>query len=240
MAGGYSPDEVARYCSFFESKLSAVRALEEELFQRPLLLSMLESIGKCRYSPILTGDVKLRNGLRFKKLVNEHGNWPEVGKHSLPQILYRLEEQGVVTGDLYAWVSSVVAGWRTGEPQFLSADGETTTLMAVVTSGKEKAAVDSARHDSLLWIYRNSVVHEFREPGYPWPFPETHTPHYIHMTDVAGAQLGRRPETWELSYPVFWLEGLVRSVLAGLASHCNAHGLNPYDAYQFGSLWSGT
>lgn len=232
-------DEVARYCSHFEAELVEVRALERELFQRPLLFSMLETIGKCRYSPILTGDAQLGNGRRFKKLLDEHGNWPETREHGLPQILYRLEKQGIAGGDLYDLVSSAVSEWESGRPQFLSADIDTATLMTVAVTDEERVTVNFARHDSLLWIYRNNLVHEFREPGYPWPFPETRVPHYMHMTDLE-PESGPRSETWQLSYPVSWLESLVTSALAGLASHCRIHGANPYDAYAFGSLWSAT
>jgi len=89
-----------------------------------------------------------------------------------------------------------------------------------------------SRHAELFYVYRNHLVHEFREPGYGMEFDKKDTtPHYMNQDDGAGNQ------RWELCYPTGFFTQLVTNTLANLRNHLERNDLDPYSFYEFGSIW---
>jgi len=96
------------------------------------------------------------------------------------------------------------------------------------------AAMDS-RYDLLLYTYRNSLLHEFRAPGYGFDFPEEENPFYQNMSHLSGQE--GREFSWQLSFPISFLRRLCFSSIWGLWVLLTKEGRDPYPAYQFGSRW---
>jgi hypothetical protein len=229
MSGPLNLDAIESYCEFFRRQVADVESVEQEFFRRILLLSMVESLAKSRYSPRLTGGRELGKGESFTQLIIEYGDWPEAAMYSVPQLSYSLADRGLQAGPLYAWTQVQLKTWRSGDYMVLASDGKHQDIAPLVSLPGENAVVESARHYQLLWGYRNNLIHEFREPGYPWSLDHVQVPHYTSM--------GVPVTTWELSYPIAWLEGLVKLIIESLCTYWSSHDLNPRDAYDFGSVW---
>lgn len=236
VSGPLNLDSIDSYCAFFRRQLADAKTVQSEFFRRVLLLSMVESLAKSRYSPRLTGGSTLAKGESFSRLVVEYGEWPEATLYSVPQLCYLLADQGLQTGPLHTRVEQELQSWSTGQPVVLAADLRIEDVAPLVAPPVQQNIVDSARHDQLLWRYRNNLVHEFREPGYPWSFDHVHSPHYSSMSHATPG-VGITATTWELSYPIDWLEGLVETIVESLRSYWKSNDLDPREAYDFGSVW---
>jgi hypothetical protein len=104
-------------------------------------------------------------------------------------------------------------------------------LLSQPTKAEEKQ-VNLMRHTSLLYGFRCKLVHEFREPGYGMEAFSDELPHYHSMTDLDDSI-----QTIELVYPTEWFVRLPISVLKSLKTHYLNAETNPYESYDFDSLW---
>ena len=98
----------------------------------------------------------------------------------------------------------------------------------------EGVAADSLLHRRLLYQYRNSLLHEFRQPGHGSDLADTEEPHYITLGSV---QRPTNPELWLLNYPREFFERLVDDGLSNLRRYLTENDLNPYESYVFGDYW---
>ena len=102
--------------------------------------------------------------------------------------------------------------------------------MGFATTPEEQRQVDRHTHLNLLWVYRNNLVHEFREPGYDMGVIGDE-PYYMGMEDEQGIS------RWELAYPTTFFAALAERALANLTKQLDGKDLDPYAFYEFGSVW---
>ena len=96
----------------------------------------------------------------------------------------------------------------------------------------ERKYVKGARYADLLYTYRNHLLHEFREPGYGADFgADSRTPYYLGTDHLTGQS------SWELVFPVQFLQNLCEGCISGLEAYLITNNLNPYDSYKFGTMW---
>jgi hypothetical protein len=98
----------------------------------------------------------------------------------------------------------------------------------------EKITLESLQHVNLLYAYRNSLVHEFRAPGYSLELEDDKDPFYMSMSDVGDVESGYR---WELSYPVAFIEVLCDKCITNLEAYLKKDRLDPRASFVFGSYW---
>ena len=58
------------------------------------------------------------------------------------------------------------------------------------------------------------------------------TPYYLGMDRLSTGQ-----SSWELVFPVQFLRDLCEGCINGLEAQLSADNQNPYDAYEFGTMW---
>jgi len=99
----------------------------------------------------------------------------------------------------------------------------------------EGVTLESLQHFNLLYAYRNSLVHELREPGYGMEFDENEEyPYYHGRTIIYGDREERRIE---LVYPVNFFRRIAATCITGLEIYLKDTQLDPYDYYKFGTYW---
>ena len=82
--------------------------------------------------------------------------------------------------------------------------------------------------------YRNTLIHEFREPGkYAIPSVDDLSP---FSKAVEHESTGEK--TWELVFPVKFLERLCERSIDGLEKYLIENNQDPYESYERGPLWS--
>ena len=115
----------------------------------------------------------------------------------------------------------------------LSIDPKPKDILPKSPTQQEKKLVDGTKHSSLLYHYRCTLVHEFREPGHGFEFDQRDTSPYYHTM----SSLADNSKTSELVYPTQWFLDLPVAILTALKTHYIDTGTNPYDSYTFGSPW---
>lgn len=201
-------------------------AVKERLYRKILIVVMLDTLARA-------WDPSGGNKERFIRLVNEHADWPDSQRVSLPQLLLVL--QAIPTrpdSELVREVQRRLSGWQYGRIYRLDMDALASALEPLAGSDDERRLITNSRHADLLYTYRNHLVHEFREPGYAMEISDNDsTPYYHGMTTEQGH------DSWELVYPIGFFLRIGSCCLANLKRHLEENDLDPYSSYEFGSIW---
>jgi hypothetical protein len=207
--------EIHQYVGYFREAHEKIRRVDERLHRKILSVTMISTLAEGRYA---SG----RDRQKFVRLIEEHSGWAQSKAVSVIQLAAVIEARGKL-GLSTAFVEKVQAfGRDPNRTTDIFSDPERDRLLTALSTKEETRIVNDATHASLLYMYRCKLVHEFREPGYPWEFDDDVEPIY---------RFG------ELVYPVGWLLELVAALIASLEGHYLSSRTNPYDAYKFGSPW---
>jgi hypothetical protein len=196
----------------------------ENLYRKILYVILFDSLSIAARPSLL-----VKNQARFGNLTNLLTAWPDQSRVSAPQLKLILEQKKLPTGLLYQKVSEMVGNWPEGISVLLGCDCDPleSDLDSMIASPEERKAVKDSRYDSLLYSYRNSLLHEFREPGYGMEFREDVQPVYHSLID----------HPWQFAFPLEFIRRLCFTAIWDVRDLLYAEHRNPYPAYPFGSLW---
>jgi len=222
-------EAIETYYSHFKKQLNEISDLQNRLHKKILFVVMMDTLARARHPNVAS------NKQRFLKLIDDCSAWVDRNRVSLPLLSLRISS--TVTNKLEESVLARLANWDYGRIYDLSVDPPETELEPLAKSEFERQAIQNSRHADLLYIYRNHLIHEFREPGSGIEMDQRDTAPYYHgMTHLNHA--GRIVnESWELVYPLGFFKVLVGSCLRNLKAHLEKNALNPYSFYEFGTLW---
>ncbi len=218
---------IEQYCQYFEEKVAEVSAIRPALFQKVLLMAILDTLARAR-SPKTQGNKK-----RFLGLIRQCAEWPDAERISLPQLSLLLRDRAALTASLFAReVENRLGAWEYGRIYRLEKDSRPEDLEPFAHTTEERNLVKDCRHVHRFYTYRCYLVHEFREPGHGMEISDDgDSPYYHGMSDLAGSA------TWELVYPVGFFRLLAKRSLSNLKRHLLDNDFDPYSFYEFGSPW---
>jgi hypothetical protein len=215
--------QVEQFIDHFEREANSVRKVVSPLHRRILCATALDPLARAAFGPGFNRD-------RFTKLIRELSGWADCERISLPQLQQRLRAARRSRFKLYREVSRQLQDWGSGLRIGLHRSPLAAELLPLA-QGKEAKLISDCEYSELFYSYRNSLVHEFREPGYGWDVSgKGLRPFYM-------SYLGREGQ-WELTFPVAFLESLLIDTIAGVKSHLLHGKIDPYSRFQFGSMWS--
>jgi hypothetical protein len=229
-------EDILSFIRHFEEQRDAIDAIPHELyarqFKKALYVSVLDALSRCVYP-------RRRNRDRFTRFVRMFATWPNEARVSLPHLVRLV----AVVPDpefskLRRFACSELDGWEHGRIIELSRDPDLASILKLWPSSGEPlqgVRADSLQHLRLLYQYRNSLLHEFRQPRGS-DISDNHEPHYMYCLPDPGGPPGRNG-VWHLSYPVHFFKGLVTSALANLQQYLLDNQINPYESYVFGDYW---
>jgi len=228
-------DDIGRYIRHFRSEHEKLREVTDKLHRKLLVVTMLGALAEGRYPK--SRNPKARDAEKFVWLIEKHSEWGHATSVSVSQMTMKIEELGGVKA---CGISSDMTErlraeeWREPYEQSdingLGKDPKAEDVLPALPNEHEKKLVKAFKHSSLLYRYRCTLVHEYREPGHGFEFDQDwREPFYHTWLD------GR--ETTELVYPTGWFLDLVPPILASLETYYTEAGINPYDSYEFGSPW---
>jgi hypothetical protein len=219
---------IESFVKYFSDQLRLIGALPNHHYRKTLFVAVLDTLSRAAVPHL-----KDKNRERFLGFVEGWSDWQEAGRVSLPQLAGNLATLPAFRdGRLAAEVRRRLEQWKIGEIYHASKDPVKDDLGAFAASDDERRLVDGHTHLSLLWVYRNVLVHEFREPGYDMGvLGDDPSPYYMNMDDENGVP------RWELAYPTTFFAALCDRALANLKRHLEAKDLDPYAFYEFGSIW---
>lgn len=221
-SGGMSLDEnIAQYIEYFREQLPEVAAIASPLYRKALFVTMLDCLSRAAFPNVD------KHRVRFVSFIDACSGWGDKDRVSAPQLKLALDDNGITSGLLFAAVCARLSAWSEGQILRPDSDPAVDELRALANAA-ERPLVEQARYAELLYTYRNHLVHEFRQPGYGIELSaDLMTPYYHGMIG----------SPWELVFPTPWFRALCEDSIAGLEGHLRRNRLNPYDAYQFGTLW---
>ncbi len=160
-------------------------------------------------------------------MIDELTQWKERDGVSLPQLCIALREKNFVSSALYRAASGHLLDWPDGAAVRLEKSPLLSELKVLATP-EENCVLSSCRYAELFCTYRNSLVHEFREPGYGMEMPTDGVQPYYHSS-LNGS--------WELVFPVRFFSDLYSDVLTELETRLVSRDANPYTQFEFGAKW---
>lgn len=175
-----------------------------------------------------------QNRSRFTEFVIKFGNWANAERVCTPHLARALSLNPDPAYDkIRALVHEKLSAWRLCSHVEISADLEASVVGTHWPSGKH---YEQLMHVELLYAFRNSLVHDFRQLGPGYDLPEDHDPYYTTTHTVSGEDKTGSFH-WELVYPEAFLRHLADTALLATETHVCANQINPADVLKTGKYW---
>lgn len=231
----YDPLEVDKFVNHFHERRNDVDTIicnSSEIIKKILYLNIADSLSKATFPQTD------QNKNRFVTLIDKFGGWKDGEKVSLP---FLKNDLSVIKRDdfeeLKNFVNSELEKWPIRSPVqiTLASDAVEKFIIAMLPPPKKNEKynpeifVKKYCHYSLLWEYRNCLVHEFRQPGYGHELEEDTFPFY----EAAYPSLEIR-----LCYPTRFISKLVETIIDNLREHFHTNKINPYNSFTYGAFWN--
>ena len=220
-------DDFDQYIAYFKALNHEIATVGHPTFKKVLYLVEIDTLSRAAF-PGVSG-----NRQRVVQFIDTCSKWNDKDILSAVQLKLALEENGVLSGQLYDYIKGRINSWTYG--QIIRPDDDLTYEDARrLSTPSESKYVNKARYTELLYTYRNHLLHEFREPGHGMDLGTDlpPTPYYLGMDRLTTGQ-----SSWELVFPVQFLRHLCEQCINGLEGMLSANNQNPYDAYEFGTMW---
>ena len=220
-------EDIDEYIAFFRGKTAEISRIEAHpIFRKILYLVEIDTLSRAAF-PSEKGHKN-----RVIKFLDECSNWSARDRVSAIQLKLILEKNGKSSGALFGLIKSRVDSWNCGTIIYPSQDLTFGEVQSLACSDVSKI-VDEARYDRLFYEYRNTLIHEFREPGTGMDLrTDSASPYYLGIDHQSTGE-----SSWELVFPEKFLERLCEGCINGLERYLPANNLNPYGSYKFGTLW---
>jgi hypothetical protein len=232
---GAVQDSIEKFIDHFRRQVDATNMTkmpeqQARLYPKILFVILLDTLSVAAYPKLAK-----QNRKRFTNFIDKCAAWSDAtSRVSAQQLVLYLEDRNLTDGPLYERVKGIVngwGGWGAGGPiTAAKVDPPLDDLLALIKpqQAEHNKAVQENRYGSLLYAYRNNLLHEFRAPGYGGEFPGDDQPLYESIID----------NPWQLTFPVPFLRRLCLDSICGLRTLLTEQKRDPYTAYQFGSLWT--
>src|SRR5262249_53511494 len=146
----------------------AIGKVENRIHHKILLVTAIAALAEGRFPDLPDGE-------KFRKLVDEHGDWPDGHRVSPIQLKLHVEDRRKLLkrgGYTQPFMDAVDAQFAqmereqsAGEVRRVDQDPLPNEILPQTPTEDERRAIAKAQHFSLLYQYRSTLVHEFREPG---------------------------------------------------------------------------
>ena len=217
--------DIDEYIDFFRNKTAEIGRLEVlPIYRKILYLVQIDTLSRAAF-PHVKG-----HKTRVMKFLDECSNWSAIDRVSAIQLMFSLEAKGKSSSPLFKLINDRIneCGTRIDASEDLTLD----EIQSLECSDDLKI-VDEVRYDELFYRYRNTLIHEFREPGeHAIPSVDDLSP----FSKAVEASTGEK--TWELVFPVKFLERLCERSIDGLEKYLIENNQDPYESYERGPLWS--
>ena len=213
-------DDIERFIGHFQGHIPRIEAVESLEYRKLLYAAALDPLARAAF-----GGIGHRQGMT--RLINDLSSWPARSLISLPQLGLALRDRKRTRFRLYQDVHRRLKEWPPGHVLRIN-DSPPFAVLHAIAAPEEQPTLHKCTYAALFYTYRNNLVHEFREPGYGIEMLSDKDQPYYH-SEIGGP--------WQLVFPVGFFSALFKDVLRHLEDHLKRHNRNPYEQFQFGSLW---
>jgi hypothetical protein len=177
---------------------------------------------------------------QFVEIIKKFSGWKDFSKVSLPHLNEFLKKY---PDDSFAalrkYCSEKMINWQPGDLINLDKEPDITEINTLwpdeykkIKIDSKEISVDSFSHAQLLYSYRNTLVHEFREAGYGIGSRNIDEPHYHAMYGPESDSY-----TWEMVYSVNFFKKISDEIIVNLEQYYIKNKINPYSKYEFGTYF---
>lgn len=239
-------ESIDRFCAYFEREVSAISRLtiapltgdvdvesaDAYRYRKVLCVTAIDTLAGLRYHKSAYPQLSQKNRERFTRFVKEHGSWHEGELVSLSFLLDELDRLKLAQRPLGQHIAAKLHACSTDDGGSLlvtDLDEPCTNLLALASTEKEEEAIRKYQHSALLYRYRNSLVHESREPGYGMDFfADSPAPCYHRYIG---------DPKWYLVYPPSLFEPLLQRALASFQNFLSVNSIDPYTLVEDQARW---
>jgi hypothetical protein len=214
-------DAIEQFVGYFRDQETVILSVQPIMYRKIIYATALDPIARAAFGKV---DKHRRRSLR---LIDELTNWSDRDRVSLPQLCLALEDSGQSSSSLCVKAKAHLGKWSPGKFVRLN-ESPLLSELAASAQPSEKCILASCRYAELFYTYRNTLVHEFRQPGYGIEMSaDKDQPYYHSMTG----------DSWQLVFPVGFFARLYAEALAGLKALLMRCDIDPYSQFEFGSRW---
>lgn len=225
---------INRYCDYFEEQLVEISNIPSILFQKLLIVAMLDTLShvKCPLDCYNNNSIKVKN--RFTRFIRCFSEWKDCDRVSLQQLqLLLIQSNNTENTILVKEIEERFNEWKISGSFTLEKEPMKDELYGFGINNRDEKFINDAIHLNLFYSYRNHLVHEFKEPGFPMEIrEEKFAPYYFTMTHPPPYN-----DIWELVYPIGFFTRISRDCIKNLRNCLLNNNLNPYDFHKFDSTW---
>jgi len=212
---------------------------EDRILKKNILVSIIDAISRT------TSNYNDGNRARFTSIIENFGDWENSTRVSAPHVGYLLKNLNSPSYEKARdFITQTISKNSDGSLIELSDDPKLEDLKKYWPVSAEQKLVNqlslsSFTHLNLFYSYRNSLVHELREPGYGMEFHNEHeSPFYHGLTSFDENDMNGE-STLELVYPLKFYFSLTDNIIDNVEKYLRKNQINPYKSYSFGSSWLG-
>lgn len=234
---------ISVYVGHFRDRVARLKAyelnVEDRALKKNILVSVLDAISRT------TSNYADGNRERFTGIVANFGDWPDHSRVSAPHVGYFLRHlRSPIFAAARDFIAHIIQKNSHGGFVPLSSDLELEDVRKLWPVPPEQKLVgrlslSSFTHLNLFYQYRNSLVHELREPGYGLEFHQDHEEPFYHGMSTVESDDSPVRQTLELVYPLKFYFRLTDNVIANVEQYLRHAPIDPYSCYRFGSSWTG-
>lgn len=218
-----------------------------------LFCTLFDSLAKCAYPETKN------NSERFKKTIANHTQWEDAERVSLLhlqrafEITNRVPEEfsdlkdeiNILFSKHFQPSSDGISNQLTLniDPFYLDIKNKIPINCKGNPSQLGEVALEQLQHKNLLWLYRNSLVHEYRILGggmEPTISFRSSNPSYHGKSTLTGDNIEDLKivhKNFELHYPIYFFKKMCQESLNSVAKEYRDKGKSPYKVYAEGEYW---
>lgn len=224
--------QIDRYIQYFSKQIDEILTVSNNFYQKILFSCLLDTVAQGRF-PKKTG------GNRIKAFISQYANASILTKVSWMQLSlnlkYILSDKEKMESALYKETKEQISRFKYGEIHHGDEIDPSLNILNKNISKKETKAITHARYDDLFCTYRNSLVHNFREPAYGMDsIEDKNTPYYHGIANKSGII----ENSWQLVFPVGFFKKLCVDSLKNVSNYFEQNDIDPFDSYTFGDMWT--
>ena len=183
------------------------------------------------------------NKTRFLEFIHQFCDWEYSRYVSAQQLAYSLRSCNFPEfSQLSLLAEKTLSSWKTGHAVLLELDIPYAVAEKLWPSGMKLSGkvLDDFTHANLLYLLRNSLVHEMRPLGHPHELFDLQVPHYVHRSELYrddSNNLALKHASWELIHPISFFVDLVDCAVRNAEQYFVESKINPIDKFGFSSNW---
>ena len=230
-------EQIDNFCDYFEERIGVAAEVSDKVIKKTAFMIIIDALSIAKYGSYV-GTKE-----RFTGIIREYSDWKDCGRISLAQLLLMLTDDTNTISSredtpLVTHVKNGLRDWTSGHIFDFTKDPFPFELEHVPRSQAEQSKVDNALHFNLFFDYRNSLVHEAKEPGYGMELSSDGArPYYHSMSSMDESASDYTSRSWEPVYPADFIASVARTVLNNVRTYLSEFQINPYSQYKFGSIW---